>query len=61
MNGRFLVPGDLRPNATLVPLSNLPELRYFNVAGEANPLADRAEDRDNLQPLTVNLYAAIAD
>lgn len=57
---RFLVRGDLRPGAALVPLANVPELQYENQYGY-NPLADKAADRGMTITLLVNFYKIVAD
>ena len=58
---RFLVPGDLRPGANLVPLSNVPELQYLNQYGLGDPLANNAADREGPGTLLYNFYKIIAD
>lgn len=57
---RFLVRGDLRPGAALVPLANVPELQYQNEYGYF-PLADKAQDRGMAITLLINFYKIIAD
>lgn len=58
---RFLVRGDLRPGATLVPLSNVPDLQYQNTYAGFDPLADVAADRAGTPPLLVNFFKIIGD
>ena len=58
---RFLVRGDLRPGANLVPLPNVPELQYLNQYYGFDPLANRAQDRQNGEILLVNFFKIVAD
>jgi len=58
---RFLVDGDLKPGANLVPLANIPELQYQNLYMGYDPLAESAADREGEPPLLFNFFKTVAD
>lgn len=58
---RFVVRGDVKPGAQLAQLDAAPERQYANLAGDVNPLAYLAADRQDIEPLVVNLFRTVAD
>ena len=58
---RFLAVGELRPGVTLSFLDAEPERQYFNNYRVGDPLAMLAQDREQNDPLIINLFRTVAD